>query len=205
MVLSSTLPPLIRIALVSVILSSFVFSLEARPGNFSIVLQNNSTVSQTDSLHLTEQRVKDWIEARISVAKLQRQMKNNAAEYDDVVQEFFIKREKLLESRGWSVEEFDAAKNRIHAVISAMDISDELEESRAEYEEEIDEINSNEYYSEEQKEEMITALRSMREQKKTLYIKPTKPDWPAVRPFRPVLQQMTQWIAGNTSEPPILH
>jgi uncharacterized protein YeeX (DUF496 family) len=207
MIISSFLPISIRIALVFLLLSSFVFSLKSTASNFSILTQNRITVSPTtpiDSLHLTEQKVKDWIETRIAVAKLQKQMQANAADYNDVVKDFFIKRETLLESEGWPVEEFDTAKDRIHAAISAMDISDDLAESRADHEEEIAEINSNEYYSGKQKEEMRNALRNMREQKKELYIEPTKPDWPAVQPYRSVFEQMTQWIAGNTSEMPII-
>lgn len=157
-----------------------------------------------DSLQLTEQKVKDWIRTRIAIAKLQNQMKANGADYDAVVKEFFNEREILLESRGWSVAKFDAVKERIHAAITAMDMEDELEETRADYEEEVAKIESNEFFSEEQKQEMINGLKSMRDQKRTLYIDSVKSDLPTIRPYRNLLQQMTDWIAGNTANPPKL-
>lgn len=168
----------------------------------------NSSVSYekttSDSLLLTKQKVKDWLHTRIAVAKLQKQMKNNASSYDNVVQEFYAKRTDLLQSKGWAVDEFDAVKKRIQAAIAAMDISEELEESRADHEKEIADIRENSFYSDEQKQELINALSKIREQKRAQFIEPTKPDWPVVKPYRSVFRKMTSWIAGNSSTIPVI-
>jgi hypothetical protein len=129
-------------------------------------------------------------------------MKANAADYDDVVQAFFAKRKTLLQSRGWTVDEFEAVEKRISAVTSAMDMAEDLEESKADHEEKITEIKDSEFYSEKQKEEMIAAMNKIREQKRTQFIEPTKDDWPAVKPYRSTLEELTDWVAGNIPDPP---
>lgn len=169
-----------------------------------LVLPSQAKTTSTDSLHLTKQKVRDWIQTRIAVAKLQKKMKANAAEYDDVVQEFFAKRKTLLESQGWSVAEFDEAKKRINGVTSAMDTADKLANSKADHEEQVEEIKGNDFYSDKQKEEMIKSLNMIREQQKSQFIEPTKPDWPAVNPYRSTLEKMTVWIAGNIPDPPVV-
>lgn len=204
MTLPFALPMHLRLALVTFLLSNLVFSVDAIPRNTSGsgIIPRPVSATHLDSLKLTQDKVKDWMETRIAVAKLQNQMKTNAADYDNVVGEFYSKRETLLESRGWSVSEFENTQERIHDAISAMDISDELEESRADHEQEIADIEANEFYSDEQKQQMIEALSEIREQKQKQYIDTTKPDWPAVKPYRSVFQQLMHWIAGNASSPP---
>lgn len=168
--------------------------------------KNEMVISKTDSdtLLLTEKRVKHWIKTRIAVAKLQNKMKASAGEYDDVVQAFFEERKKLLKSKGWAVEDFDEAKERINAAISAMDINDDLKESEENHQNEVAEIRANEFYSEKQKEEMIAALNELRKKQIDQFINPTKNDWPAVDPYREKFEQMTAWIAGNVENPPEL-
>lgn len=161
-----------------------------------------NAVSLSDSLLLTDLKVEDWIKTRIEVAKLQKKMKVNASEYDNVVHAFFREREMLLESLDWTAEEFDETKERIQSAISAMDIADDLKASQAELAEEVAEIRANEFYSDQQKVELISALNEIRDQKKELYIEPTKRDWPAVRPHRETLEQVNAWIAGNSPNPP---
>ncbi|MGD8426537.1 MAG: hypothetical protein PVH63_02845 [Balneolaceae bacterium] len=165
-----------------------------------VVSTANST--SRDSLRLTRAKVRDWINTRIAVAKLQKKMKANAAAYDDVVHAFYAKRKILLKSRGWSISLFDAVKERINAAAFAMDMADELAESKNDHEKEIADIKSNEYLSEEQKQKMIDGLQMMREQKRKQYIEPTKADWPAVTPYRATLKQLTHWYAGNIPNPP---
>lgn len=198
------------ILLVTGIMISLTFPVKAISSDTKVQTSGDYTPGlllasvDADSLHLTEQKVSDWIRTRIAVAKLQSRMKSNAAEYDNVIQEFYSEREVLLKSRGWSVQEFGLAKERIHAAISAMDMDEDLAESKADHEDEIAEIKANEFYNEEQKAEMIKALSSIREQKRKLYIEPTKSDWPAVRPHRSVFRHMSSWIAGNRADPPVL-
>lgn len=204
MIKSSSLYLLITVA----VLNSFIFSVNATASGMSMLTSGYNTeylsFTIADSLHLTEQKVKDWMRSRIAVAKLQHRMKSSSAEYDNVIREFYSEREMLLKSRGWSVQDFDIAKKRIHAAISAMDIAEELAESKADYDDEIAEVKANEFYNEEQKAEMIKALGAMREQKRKLYIEPTKPDWSAVRPHRSDFRHMSSWIAGNRADPPVL-
>jgi len=189
--------PVARLVLVSFFVLCVIFQSRAAP---SLTVKTYETTS--DSLQLTKSLVRDWIKTRIAVAKLQKKMKANAADYDDVVHAFFAKRETLLKSRGWQVSVFDAAKERINAAISAMETADDLAESKADYEEEITDIKSNKYFTDQQKQKMIDGMRMEREQRKIRYIKPTKPDWPAVRPYRSALQQLTQWYDGNIPNPP---
>lgn len=158
---------------------------------------------QADSIQLTETLVKDWIETRIADARLQKQMKGNAEDYEDVVTAYYDEREILLKSRGWTPEDYDIAEERIFAAVSAMDIADELEESREKHEKEIEGIKANEFLTEQQKHEMIKALSDVREQKRKQFVEPARPDWPAVKPWRSTLEQLTGWIAGNIPDPPI--
>lgn len=191
--------------ILTVLIGSYSLSDKSAGVNYlSAISFYDKKTTHPDSLLLTKQKVKTWMQTRIAVAKLQKKMKNNASAYDDVVQEFYTKRADLLQSNGWAVDEFDAVKERIHAAISAMDISEELAESRADHEEEIAEIKNNDFYSDEQKQELIEALSKMREQKRTQFIEPTKQDWPAVKPYRKDFREMTSWIAGNTSTVPVI-
>lgn len=192
MAFPSTLRSLARFLLLAVFSLSFVASLEAQP------------TTENDSLQLTEQKVRDWIKTRIATNKLQNKMKANAPEYDDVVQAFFAERKTLLQSRGWTVDEFEAVEKRIGAATSAMDMADDLEESKVDHEEQVAQIQDSEFYSEKQKEEMIEAMSEVREQQKTKFIEPTKPDWPVVKPYRSTLEELTDWVAGNTPNPPEL-
>lgn len=166
------------------------------------ILYFGNVDASLDSLQLTEQKVEDWIKARIEVAKLQNKMKANAADYDNVVHAFFKERKVLLESLGWSVQEFDEAKERIQAAVSAMDIADKMKTNRADHEKQISEIRANEFYSDRQKKDLIESMEEVRLQKKKLYINPTKKDWPAVGPYRDTIAKMSAWIAGNIPNPP---
>lgn len=208
MIKSSFFTSVLYLLLITGVLSILYFPVKATAPDTIIQISGNDVAAfsftTVDSLHLAKQKVGYWIKTRIAVAKLQNRMKANAAEYDNVIQSFYAEREVLLKSRGWSVQDFDVAKNRIHAAISAMDIADELAESKADHEKEIADVKANEYYNEEQKKEMINALGAMREQKRKLYIEPTKPDWPAVRPHRSVFRHMSSWAAGNRADPPVL-
>lgn len=157
-----------------------------------------------DSLRLTEQKVEEWIVIRIEVAKLQNKMKANASEFDNVVADFYKERKGLLASSGWTVQEFDQVKERIHAAVSAMDISEDLQASKADHQKEIKEIKANTFYTDQQKEELINAMNEMRNQQREQFVEPTKKDWPAVRPYKDILEEMTDWIAGNIPNPPKL-
>lgn len=155
-----------------------------------------------DSVQLSKQKVRDWINTRIATAKLQNKLKANATDYDNVVQTFFTKRETLLQSKGWTVDEFEAVEKRINAATSAMDMADDLKNSKADHNQQLKVIKSNKYYSDKQKEQMIAAIRQVREQQKAQFIDPTKSDWSAVQPYRKTLEKLTDWVAGNIPNPP---
>lgn len=120
------------------------------------------------------------------------------------MQSFFAKRKTLLVSRGWTVSEFEDIEQRIINATTAMEMAEDLEESEADHKEEIAEIKANEFFTETQKQQMIAGLRKMRQEKRTRFINPTKPDWPAVRPYRSTLRELTDWIAGNIPNLPAL-
>lgn len=124
----------------------------------------------------------------MKVAKLQKEMKEGAADYD--------KRKGLLESLGWTVEEFDERKERIQAIIS-MDTVDDMEADKEEYKKQILEIRENNFYSDQQKRKLIESMEKMQSQKKELLINTTKKDWPAVAPYIEMIKHMNAWIARN--------
>lgn len=159
-------------------------------------------VSGLDSLKLSKALVEDWIHTRIETATLQNEMKANADRYKNVVQAFYKEREVLLQSRGWEVSKFEEVGKRITAALSAMDMAEELEAGLPDHQQQVRSIQSNSYYSESQKQEMIRALEKLREQKKRQFIQPTQKDWPSVKPYRRTIEQLTSWIAGNRANPP---
>lgn len=168
------------------------------------LIDAQNRVSFSDSLRLTEHKVEDWIKTRIKVAKLQNKMKENASEYDNVVQAFYKERKDLLVSLGWTVQRFEEAKERIQGAVAAMDIAEDLEASKADHQEDIEEIKANEFYTDQQKDELINTMNKMRNKQKNQFIDPTKKDWPVVRPYKEIFEEMTDWIAGNIPNPPKL-
>jgi len=186
--------------LVVVLLISLDLSTEVRASQIG----KSKIVSSVDSVQVTKQKVKDWIKTRIATAKLQNKMKANPEKYDNVVHAFFKERKTLLKSRGWSVDEFEAVEKRITNATSGMEMAEELEESKAEYKKQVKQVKTNKHYSEKQRKQMLETLKKMREEKRKRYINPTKPDWPAVRPYRTTLEKLTDWVAGNVSDPPVV-
>lgn len=152
---------------------------------------------------LDSNQVRDFIETRMAVARLQNEMKAKAEQYDDVVRAFFERRAELLTSRGWTVEDFDAVKDRVHAARSAMREAAELEEKQADDREMIREMEATGSFSDEQLQEMRQSLGQV-DAKREAWIDETRPDWPAVKHWKDELDGMTAWIAGNTDTPPSL-
>lgn len=155
-----------------------------------------------DSIPLSKNQVRRYIKTRIATARLQNKMRANAGQYDNVIRAFYKKRTELLNKHGWTETEFESVKKRIIAAITAMEIEEDLESSKEKHKRKIAEIRSNEYFTKEQKDEMIEGMNKFRADLRAQYINPTKPDWPAVKPYRETMQLLTDWIGGNISEPP---
>lgn len=152
---------------------------------------------------LTKSQVRDFIETRIETNKLQMQMKRNAAQYDDLPRAFFKKRSALLRERGWDPEDFEEVQKRVMAAQSALEIKDDIDAEAPQRKEEHANIENNPYYSAEQKQQMHDAQDQMLEMR-LQQIEPTKKDWPAVRPYREKLEHLTDWVAENRPDPPVL-
>lgn len=151
---------------------------------------------------LTKSQVRDFIETRIETNKLQMQMKRNAAQYDDLPRAFFKKRNALLRQRGWDPKFFDEVQRRVAAAQTALDIKDDIDAEAPQRKEEHEKIDKNPYYSEKQKQQMHEMQDKLLESR-LAQIEPTKKDWPAVRPYREKLEQLTDWVAENRPDPPV--
>ena len=152
---------------------------------------------------LTEAQVTDYIETRIATNRLQMDMKANADQYDNVVQSFYKKRKTLLNNRGWTVSDFESVQSRVLRARSAMDLEVNLEKLEAQNDETLESMRAAGHIPEDKLEEMAQAMDAM-EQAQREQVDATRPDWPAVKPYLDELEQLTDWIAGNTSEPPTL-
>ncbi len=145
---------------------------------------------------LTRDKVESYIRTRIATHKLQMSMKAHAGDYDDVVQAFYRKRKVLLQRRGWTEAEFENTQGRVLAAETALD---DAEDQKDDLERRKREIRNNPHFTAEQKRQLIEM-----EERPDPMIQETKPDWPAVRPYRRKLEQLTDWVAGNISSPPEL-
>lgn len=152
---------------------------------------------------LTRAEVADFLRTEIRITEKQQEMKANAAEYDDVIRAFYDWRDKYLVAQGWTVERFEAVRERVFAAHSALDTIEELEKERPAREEEIAEIRNNNYFTPEQKERMIAGLRQV-DAARRAQAEQSKADWPAVRAWRAELRQLVAWAAGNSARPPVI-
>lgn len=150
---------------------------------------------------LTKKQVAEYIDARIASHRLQMKMKANADRYDNVIQAFYRKRETMLAERGFTVEEYENRQRRISAVISAMREAEEMERDAPELAERKKKIRENPHFTEEQKRQLIATEEKLHSYATPL-IEETKPDWPAVEPYRDALERLTDWVAGTVDEPP---
>lgn len=182
---------------------------------------------------LSRSQVRTFIRLRLAADQLQRQYKANAADYDDVIQAFFEAREQLLRRNGWTPDGFDALAGRIRAAESAMAMQEEPTSSVSPdtligtmdtaLQEMLSEIESIPGLSDEQRAQMRQQVLDQQEHirdpaladsmaaQQARYtaaeqrmIDATRPDWPAVRPYRDTLTHLTEYIAENRPDPPTL-
>jgi hypothetical protein len=156
-----------------------------------------------DTTPLTGEQVADYIQTRIETAKLQNRMRANADEYQDVVHAFYRERGELLHRRGWTEDGFDDTQKRIIAAESAMEEAENLKQVKRQDRETLESMRKAGYIPEDRLAEMERAMAASHKQQ-SRQIEETRPDWPAVRPYRDKLRQLTDWIAGNVPNPPSL-
>lgn len=150
---------------------------------------------------LTEEQVCDFIATRVASNHLQEYFKRNADDYSDAPRAFFKARDAMLRAQGWTVDGYEATRQRIHAAISGIRSAQEVEEEQAELDERIAGIRANSYFSDEQKEQMIAVERRL-VQARLDQAAPTRRDWPAVKPQLQRLERLIDWVAMNIEEPP---
>lgn len=185
---------------------TFVLSLAFFPQKINAASKTASlnTQIQISEVPLTKERVRHFIKTSIAVTKLQLKMKSESGGGHEIIQEFHKKRKTLIESQGWSVEDFENTRDRIYNVQNAIDQEDSLK-NEEEFQQEIAEIEGNSYFSEEQKSQVIKLLRDDRNRVLNEVIAPTKPDWPAVEAYKKELNHLVEYIAENRSDPPVLN
>lgn len=161
------------------------------------------TQSQATTSPLSKENVRRYIKTSIAITKLQLKMREQSGDGDEVIKAFYKKRKVLLESQGWTVENFENTGDRIFTVLNAMEQEGYLE-SKKEFEKEIAEIKANTYLSTEQKSQIIALKRNDRNRILDEVIKPTKPDWPAVKAYHKELEHLGDYVAENRSDPPVV-
>lgn len=180
------------------ILSGLLFSqqVQAKPTSAPIKIQSQSKA-------LTKAIVRDYINTSVAIIKLQEKMKGQAGQYENVIQSFYKKREAFLKSKGWTVEEFENTQERILAAQYALEKNADFK-SEKEFNKKIAEIESNSIYTAKQKSGIIEIERHDRKHTLEEIIKPTKPDWPAVKAYQKELEHLTDYAAQNRSDPPVV-
>ena len=162
-----------------------------------------ATSAMAQGAPLTKAQVVDYIETRIATNRLQMDMKANADQYDSVIQSFYEKRKALLNDRGWTVSNFDSVQGRVLRARNAMDLAVDLEKLEAQNDETLESMRAAGQIPKDKLAEMEKAMDAM-EQAQRDQVDATRPDWPAVKPYVDELEQLTDWVAGNTPEPPTL-
>lgn len=150
---------------------------------------------------LTRGKVEDYIETRIDTKRLQDRVRANADQYDDVIRAFYRQRAELLRARGWSPDGFDATQERIFRVQGRMEQASELREQKQKDLADLKRLRESGQLSEDKVDNMIREVKKDYAEEEAK-IDRTKPDWPAVRACREELEQLTDWVAGNTPNTP---
>jgi regulator of replication initiation timing len=152
---------------------------------------------------LTKADLKDWFETRIYTHELQLEYKANAEQYDDLVVAYFEGRNEWLKEQGKDPEEWDKLSERVHAVYSMMEEQKSIDEERVALQEQLKEIDNNEYMNAEQKQQMkdaMTATLDKRQELNHLFVD----DWPAAKLYSEEYYQLDLWISGNAENPPVI-
>lgn len=171
------------------------------PGMIGVLVAALPIMGSAGDTPLAQDDVCRYINTRIETNLLQEEYRQNADQYDDVPRAFFKARNALLRERGWTVEAFEATQQRILDAGNALDEREKFAARADQRAEEKAAIRGNAYLPEEQKQEMLDMQDKLYEAEKA-NIDRSRPDWPAVRPHRDLLEHLTAWIAGNTPEQP---
>lgn len=162
-----------------------------------------STQSSLQQAPLTKEKVRHYIKTNVVEFKLQQKIKSQEALYENVIKEFYAQRKVMLEENGWNVEAYEATEKRIFAAKNAIELNATMK-SEAEFNKEIAEVNDNSYLTEEQKKQTIQLLKQDRENRITMFVNPSKADWPAVKDYLKELTHLTDYYAGNRPDAPVL-
>lgn len=162
-----------------------------------------STQSSLQQAPLTKEKVRHYIKTNVVEFKLQQKIKSQEALYENVIKEFYAQRKVMLEENGWNVEAYEATEKRIFAAKNAIELNATMK-SEAEFNKEIAEVNDNSYLTEEQKNQTIQLLKQDRENRITMFVNPSKADWPAVKDYLKELTHLTDYYAGNRPDAPVL-
>jgi len=168
-----------------------------------LVLTQKTVWKTTQQAPLSKEKVRHYIKTRILEFKLQKKMKAQTKQYENVIQEFYKKRKTLLQDQGWTVEEFEATQSRIFAVQNAMKTQASMT-SEVYFKKEIAEVKSNNYLTETQKDKTIELMQLDRNNTIENGINPTKMDWSAVQAYRKELVHLVDYCSENRSDAPVL-
>ncbi|MGD8380326.1 MAG: hypothetical protein PVI56_12040 [Gammaproteobacteria bacterium] len=152
---------------------------------------------------LTKHDVVQYMHFEVRITKTQNDMKAHAAQYDNVIQAFFKKEDAILAEKGWTRDRYKDVQSRIFQVLDAMEKQASMDAYANQRAKERADIMNNPYIPEKQKKQILKA-KGMLHQHDVDQVAGTRPDWPAVKPYRKTLIKLGHWAAGNTPEPPQL-
>ncbi|MFT7080807.1 MAG: hypothetical protein ACJAZC_002359, partial [Cryomorphaceae bacterium] len=113
---------------------------------------------KSQRIPLTKEKVKNYIKIRVKTHDLQLEYLANSDQYEDVIVAYYKERNDWLPSQGWTAEEFDDTEEWIKGVVNSIEAQAELDIENNEREAQFAGFDSNEYLSDEQKQQMKDAL-----------------------------------------------
>ena len=176
---------------------------------------------------LTPEQVKRWMEKRIELTRIQRDMAANAADYDDLPRAFALQSRRYLNASGYGADRYAEHKERIRAAESALTQRQQLEadivalEAAAAGGDPLTDPKNRKIINdlraaglpESEVQAVIERMRispagaaelQARADKQRAWLDNTRRDWDGVRPWLDALDQLTSWYAGNRAQPPDL-
>lgn len=181
---------------------------------------------------LSREQVRRWMQVRIQTYELQQEFRRNADQYEDVPRAFYQARDAYLDEIGYPRPRFEADEMRIYNALNAIENRERLAAEGAQRDRELAEAQAQadpmadpEFrrmlqelravgLSEEQARQLVEAQRQMpqalaqadayMDEQEQALLDASRPDWDGVRPWLDELEQLMDWLAGNTGQPPTL-
>lgn len=163
-----------------------------------------STHAQAPDGPLQRSHVRDYIRLRTNIHQMQEKMKANADQYKNVTRVFFKRQKEYLRDEGWTYDGFDSVEKRIMAAESALEWAADSTARNAKHRRQLQKIENMSHLDAETREKMRAATVRQDSLYRAQHIEPTRRDWPAVRPYLDGLKHLTDYVAGNRSDPPAL-